>query len=316
MTSTPAILVLAFSYIFLLVSALSLKTELASPRELVASFVQGQGQKMAPVSRTILLSPLCSENLVYRQVATSTRVDGLGPIKDMCLSFDRDFQSDLGDVEACIGRISTVSPDTVKVQWNVTWIPPTSYWLYKLGEAWPGLDVIKTPYTHLSGKVSTFSWGAIGKMFVDALTTGKMRVPLACIEGQSRLRFADLDSRPTLVSITEELSYAQDLKRGLLLNRRCSSDLRLFLETARGVGFWLDWEERVAASLPWEQVPGSGSLDIEPDEDGPIASFIFLAVVATVVVAFANALAPELIGQSLFGPPNYIIRPESLNSFC
>jgi hypothetical protein len=61
--STPAILVLAFSYIFLLVCALSLKTELACPRELVASFVQGQGQKMALVLRTSAPSTRSSRSI-------------------------------------------------------------------------------------------------------------------------------------------------------------------------------------------------------------------------------------------------------------
>ena len=86
-------------------------------------------------------------------------------------------------------------------------------------------------------------------MFLDVMTTGKLRIPLACVEGTSEMIFSTGDNM--LASITEELSYAQDLQRGSLLNRRCSDDLRLFLETGRRISTSeRNWDELVAEALP------------------------------------------------------------------
>lgn len=141
---------------------------------------------------------------------------------------------------------------------------------------------------------------------------------MACIEGNSELQFfvtsaRDDDQYPKLVRISEDLSYAEELRRGVLRNRKCAQDLRLFLEAGRRlVDDPSEWDDTVAISLPWQSVPGSNPLDVDAVEEGPMAAVVFIRVAALSVLAFATVMSPELIGQPLFGPPNYIVRPEDL----
>jgi hypothetical protein len=274
---------------------------------------------LPPLTRTILPIPSsqCSDTISYLQKTTNTRLVGLRELQLACASWEESFQSNLG-VESAIDKISTVSPQTQLVRWNVTWVPPTSAWLEVLGNAWPGVEVAPTSYNHLSGKVSTFSWNAVFCTFTDAFVTGKLRIPLACIQGTSELTLgATTTDKKLVVSISEDLDYAQDLQRGVLLNRRCAADLRVFLETGRRMkanNQNEDWDDTVAKALPWSSVPGSNSLDVDAIEEGDGPVIVFLGIVALVLLGFANIIGPQLIGQSLFGPPNYVVRPEDLNS--
>lgn len=276
--------------------------------------------KLPPLTRTILPIPAsqCSSEISYVQKATNGRISGLRELQEACASWEESFQSELGVNSAIIGKIASVSPQTKLVRWNVTWVPPTAAWLEFVGNVWPGVEVTPTSYNHLSGKASTFSWTAVFRIFSDALTTGKLRIPLACIEGTSELRFDTKSGM--LIAIAEELAYAQDLRRGVLLNRRCSADLRVFLETGRRMNVARstqnndEWDDIVATALPWSSVPGSNPLDVDPVEEGDGPAIVFLGIVALVLLGFANIIGPQLIGQSLFGPPNYIVPPEELNS--
>lgn len=62
--------------------------------------------------------------------------------------------------------------------------------------------------------------------------------------------------------------------------------------------------------LPFTAVPGSNVLDVDDDGDGPQAAIVFLSFAVVTSVLVANILAPELVGQSLWGPLNYIEPPE------
>ncbi|KAI2506346.1 hypothetical protein MHU86_8074 [Fragilaria crotonensis] len=268
-----------------------------------------------PIARTILLVPpdKLSERVKYLQKATNTRIEGLSVLHQACDSFDSNFQSEFG-VKSAITRVSLIDPHKIIVRWNVTWVPVSALWLEVLGNAWPGVNVVPTTYNHLSNQPCTFSWNAVGKVFLDAMASGKLRIPLACIEGTSELIFSEDDDM--LVSITEELSYAQDLQRGCLLNRRCSDDLRLFLETGRRSSALEDtWDDLIAEALPWASVPGSGSLDVTPtadgEEDGPI---VFLGVAALLLVGFTNFAGPHLIGPSFFGSTHDIVERNIFDS--
>ena len=270
-----------------------------------------------PLTRTILscIPPhYISNDVSFYQKATNTRIQGLASLQSACRQWEQDFQTDLGDVTMSTRRFSRVSPTTVLYQWNVTWVPPTTAWLESLAINWPGVTPCYVPYTHLVGQRTTFSYKAVFDLFAHAFQTGDLRVPLACIEGTTTLEF-DHDYTK-LTSITEDLSYAQDLARGGLQNRKCATDLKLFLETGRRVGVDADtWYETVNDNLSWMSVPGMNPMDIDPQDDGPMAPLLFLGVAGVTIVGFAALIAPELIGQSLFfGPPNYIVRPEDLNS--
>lgn len=277
--------------------------------------------KENPLTKTVFCIPPdgipISDQVSFYQKATNTRIQGLSQLQSACQQWEQDFQTDLGDVTMSTRRISRVSPTTVLFQWNVTWVPPTTAWLESLANSWPGVTPCYTTYTHLAGQRTTFSYRAVFELFTEAFQTGQLRVPLACIEGTTTLGFEfEFDEAslqvPTLTSIVEDLGYAQDLARGGLQNRKCASDLKLFLETGRRVGADADkWYETVS-HLSWMSVPGMNPMDMDPQDDGPMAPFVFLGVAGVTILGFAALIAPELIGQSLFGPPNYIVRPEDL----
>jgi hypothetical protein len=251
-------------------------------------------------------------------------VKGLENLLENCQRWDRDFQSDLG-VKGALNRISTTSENTVIVIWNVTWVPPSALWLEEVGKALQTSNVqtIYASYNHLSGQPSTFSWYAVGKLFTDVINKKELRVPLACIEGATELQFSKWKNSTTkgtkaqerwiLTRLSEDLAYARDLRSGGLQNRKCAQDLRVFLETGRRMSeTQIDWDTKIALRLPWQSVPGSNPLDVDPVEEGPTAGLYFIGFATVIVLLFANMVAPELIGQSLFGPPNYITRPEDL----
>mmetsp|Transcript_10455 Transcript_10455/g.14805 ORF Transcript_10455/g.14805 Transcript_10455/m.14805 type:complete len:443 (+) Transcript_10455:51-1379(+) len=328
------------------------------PLEIVANYISSSVKSEAKLSAlrpTILHVPpsILSENVQYNQKATSTQIFGNQTLlewecgKEMIELLSEENGGGCSVSCFTTNDIVQIDPDTILVKWNVTWIPPTTSWLQALGK-FAGWTIIKRPYNEMSNSVSVFRWGAIIALFSKAFNDGILTLPLACIEGRSLLRFTrnnfdnhhndgshnhdekqiqestPMSSPPLsyhwkLTSITEEISYAEDLKRNVLQNRRCAQDLRLFLELGRKppLSSWEEWENKIQTCLPWASVPGFNSLDIEPmsSEEGNLPAFIFLGIVGAITLTFANVLAPELIGQSLFGPPNYIVDPSELNSF-
>jgi hypothetical protein len=257
------------------------------------------------------------ETCVYLQKATNLRIKGYSNIQAACQDWEGYFQTD-DDVQMSLGRVSQISPTTLLVQWNVTWIPPTALWLEFLAKSQKWTPIYCS-YVHQAGQVSTFSYKAVAKLFWDAVTTQQLRIPLACIQGTTTYEFASSGQNNIMVhSITEDLSYAQDLQRGALQNRKCAQDLRLFLESGRRMQSSQatnDWDAIVARALPWTSVPGMNPLDIDPtSSDESMVPAIFLGFSALTLIGFAAIVAPELIGQSLFAPPTYIVPPQELNS--
>jgi len=292
---------------------------------------------LSPLTNTVLFLPsdYVSDSVVYVQRATNSRLEGYTNLKNACLLWEEEFQTasedgdnDIDDfygngVQMNLKRISLLSSTTFVVQWNVTWVPPTALWLQSLAKAnrW-------TPdycsYVHLSDQISTFSYKAIAKLFRDAFAIKQLRIPLACIEGKTTCTFSSSNNSNNdlmvVESIVEDLAFAQDLRRGSLQNRKCAQDLRLFLECGRRIlpddtnTGNNDWDDVVAVALPWSSVPGMSSpLEVEPnDSEEAMVPVIFVIVSALIVLGFASAIAPELIGQSLFGPPSYIVSPDDL----
>jgi hypothetical protein len=275
--------------------------------------VQSQS-KTTPISNTVLCLPpgQVAHGVVFLQKATNTRIEGYANLQSACQDWENYFQTDeYDDVTMNLCRASIVSPTTMIVQWNVTWTNPNVLFLQSLAR-WNNWTTDYRSYLHLSDQVSKFSYKAVADLFYEAFTTKRLRIPLACIEGTSTFEFSS-SSDGKVVSITEDLGLAQDLQqRGTLKNRKCAQDLRLFLETARRTGE--AWDDVVATKLPWMSVPGMGALDVEESSDDPIVPVLFLAFSAFVILGFAALAAPELLGQSLLGPPTYIVPPEELNS--
>jgi hypothetical protein len=60
------------------------------------------------------------------------RIQGLASIQEACSRWDTYFETDREDVTFHLQRVSLISPTTVIVQWNVTWVPPTAQWMLRL----------------------------------------------------------------------------------------------------------------------------------------------------------------------------------------
>jgi hypothetical protein len=288
----------------------------ATPRETVLAALRDSKIETKPLATTAQFVPpeLISSDVIFSQIAVKEKLEGAEKFCLLNRRWDVDFQSDFG-VKASIVRVSSPSQNLVRVSWNVTWVPPTALWLDGIGQVLkPTVETVYVSYNHLARQPSTFSWNAVFKLFQNVVINRKLSVPLACIEGSTELLFSDEPNQKVL-RIKEELSYAEDLRRGVLQNRKCSQDLRLFLEVGRRlVDDPEEWDTKVARALPWESVAGSNPLDVDPVEEGPMAAMVFIGLAACSVILFASLAAPELIGQNLFGPPNYIVRPEDLNS--
>ena len=291
-------------------------------KQVVTDWISSQTTKTTPLTNTVFCFPPddqhVSDSVTFLQASTNTRLHGLKALKETCKKWEQHFDDDLG-TSYNLKRISMISPTQMVAQWNVTWVPPTASWLQSLAKInnW-------TPeymsYVHMSGQISTFSYMTVAKLFLDAISTKTLRIPLACIDGTTTYDFEKMSTNQNdnfiVQRITEELGYAQDLKRRSLKNRKCALDLRMFLEDGRRIhntrenGHGESWEDIVVVALPWSSVSGLNSLEIEPnDGDEAMVPVLFLCVSTLALLAFATVAAPELIGQSLFGPPTYIVPP-------
>ena len=305
-----------------------------SPGDIIKQHLLSKVVATTSLASTVLLDvinnyELLDPNVVYWQKATNSRIQGRETLQRISQQvWDKDFQTSDLNVQITMGRISTISPTSTLVQWNVTWVPPTALWWEGIGKILVtvpncNMELCYLTYNHLAQRESTFSWNAVLRLLQDVIKRRKFKIPLACIEGSTEVQFSDNSNRSSkddqqqfkVVRLTEDLVYAEDLRRRVLRNRKCAQDLRIFLETARCmIDDREDWYDTVAMSLPWQSVPGSGPLDVEPVEEGPMAAFVFVGVTLASIVLFASVLGPELIGQSLFGPTNYIVPPADLMS--
>jgi hypothetical protein len=265
-------------------------------------------------------------------------MQGRDALQKACQRWDEAFVAELAPVGADfeennpynMERLSMTSPTTLVIQWSVSYIPPTAQWLSLLAKIFRW-SIDPTLYNDKSNQVRKFSYRAVFRLFLDAFVTQKLRVPLACIQGTTICEFETKETAndrqinnpsdaPTLkiVSITEDLAYAQELQRGALQNSACAKDLEAFLETTRMPleRTESEWEDDIASRLPWNSVPGlTDPLAIEPmdEEEEHLIPILFLGGVGLFLFCFEYSLAPKLTGQSLLGPPTYIVPPQELN---
>mmetsp|Transcript_2008 Transcript_2008/g.4352 ORF Transcript_2008/g.4352 Transcript_2008/m.4352 type:complete len:455 (+) Transcript_2008:218-1582(+) len=326
------------------------------------------------------------DSVVFFQRATGTRIQGRKELECSIQRWDTDFKEEVdGEIIRNINSnddnnndikwqprfetssATTTSPTTLLVRWNLTYVDPSIQWMVALVDAVPGWTADFSTYNDKVSEERRFSYSALGKLFARALSTGKLRVPLACIEGVSTCEFVQdgvgnknkcengnenenklgsNSSKRRIRSIAEDLAYAQDLNRGAMANRVCARDLQFFLEIARkppefyhetnGVNTKtnnnnndgassangnnqdeLYWEDRVTYLLPWRSVPGMmDPMYIEAQAEEDIAAnlpLLFGAFSFGLLLVFGNWIAPNLIGQSLFGGATYIVPPSELN---
>ena len=82
-----------------------------------------------------------------------------------------------------VSRCSRVGPLEVAVRWETSFIPRKLEWLYRLGEAWPGVEVTTYDILDKMGQLSRFSWRGLAALFWRAATRGEMRIPAALVRG-------------------------------------------------------------------------------------------------------------------------------------
>jgi hypothetical protein len=154
------------------------------------------------LSKSILMVPPkhMTENILFLQRATNTRLHGRSTLESMANYWESTFETmtngdDIGigiggGVAVEVDRISTIGPTTVVVQWNVTWVPPTS-WILEFLATWIlKVTPVYETYAHRSREErTTFSYTALFRLFQEAIQTQRLRIPLACIQGMSTLEF-------------------------------------------------------------------------------------------------------------------------------
>lgn len=269
-----------------------------SLRELVAS------QRGAGVRATASFAPpgALADGFRFRGDAGAA-VDGAAAFEKALDLWEAEAKRDLpSDLRGATVSVSSLARNEVTVRWNATWTPPPAAWLNAVAGLWPGVEAAPTPYADKARDVIAFSWKKVFRLFGDAARTGRLRVPLACVEGTSRLTFED----DRLRSVTEDYVYADLLRRGQLRNRRCAEDLRTFLEVCRRPPTMSEeaWASDVGAALPWRGVPGSNPLDVEPGEGGAGEVVVFAVLVVGGLAALSATLAPVLLGAGE-PPPGY-----------
>ena len=274
-------------------------------------------EQVAPLAQSIFFLPprYHSQEVKFVQKTTGTIIEGRDLLLSMVSRWENQFNENQ-DVATSLERVSLLPGNnatqmTLRVQWNITWVPASAWWLQLL----PARQRHYASYSHLAGQISTFSWKAVGQLFAAYFRTGTLRIPLACIQGITDLSMLENKGAWQVEQIQEDFFYAIDLRRGSLLNRKCAGDLRLFLEVARSCYDTADsnnslWYDLVATSLPWGSVPGSRTLDVDDTEEGPLAAVVFLSVTTIALIGLASILGPELIGQSLWKLPTEVLRLE------
>eukprot|EP00535_Pseudo-nitzschia_heimii_P005486 CAMPEP_0197184824 /NCGR_PEP_ID=MMETSP1423-20130617/10666_1 /TAXON_ID=476441 /ORGANISM="Pseudo-nitzschia heimii, Strain UNC1101" /LENGTH=361 /DNA_ID=CAMNT_0042635741 /DNA_START=138 /DNA_END=1220 /DNA_ORIENTATION=+ len=285
-----------------------------------------------------------NDDVIFFQRATKTRIVGRDQLELSIKRWEEDFRTEVNDrdsidddikavslreaqLQTCVA--STVSPTTLLLRWNLTYVDPSVAWLVSLADTIPGWTPEYRSYTEKASEVRKFSYSALGKLFADAIATGKLRIPLACIEGTATCEFREdivekdgTEPSKWITSIAEDLAYAQDLNRGALSNRVCARDLQFFLEVARKPPEYWDsrrnqgsrnynddinnmrrqydlWEDLVTESLPWRSVPGMmDPLYIEGQSEEDLESnlpLVFGTLSVVLVLVFASWVAPNLI---------------------
>ena len=195
----------------------------ASPREVVDAFTTPSG-----AAATAIFCPrdTWAEDVTLRS-ACGVCVNGADALTRVAENWSRAAADELPDFQAAASAAASVAAREVIVKYNASWTPPSAAWLLSVASAWPGVEAAPTPYADRYGQVSTFSWKGVVKLFQDAAATGRLRVPLALIEGRAILKF---DDGGALTAVSDEIYFADLCRRGQLRNRRCAQDLRLFLE--------------------------------------------------------------------------------------
>ena len=167
-----------------------LATPSRSVRELVQAYVNDPGTRVSRIGQTTRFAAeeTWAETIRFKSAVGSGAFSGARALAGQIGLWERACDSELpDDFASTVCAVASVAPNEVLVRWNATWTPPQTEWLKTLAALWPGVVAAPTPYVDKCRSPSTFSWRGVANLFGDAATTGRLRVPLATVEGRSTL---------------------------------------------------------------------------------------------------------------------------------
>jgi len=228
-----------------------------------------------------------------------SRLSGAAAYEEAARQWHEDVCRELGGFQTTVLRcepLSTVSDGfVVAVRWRAQWQGDTQRPLRAFARL-AGWTIDE--YDLDAGRISTFSWRAVGSLLWSAARTGVLRLPAAAVEGRSTLR---LDPQSgAVVSHEEAIDAVLAADGNRLLNRKIAQDAATWLDFRRPPAASSDaWAANVAARV-LSGVPGAGVLDVDPNEEG--GAVLVFALIAAVGLSFSVSSigdATGVFGQSM-----------------
>jgi hypothetical protein len=182
--------------------------------------------------------------------------------------WERRLSVDLKDVEMDIDACSSVDRNVFLVRWNVTFVPAKLAWLQNLAQNWPfgEVDVERRDILHKMGETTRFTYKALFQTLKRMATDKKLTMPVAKIEGQTKLTFNSANEK--LTSIEESLSLVDSINSNRVRNKRICRDLLEFLDTRKPIGVdYKEYDLMVEDKVDIYSVPGMRTLDVDGLED-------------------------------------------------
>lgn len=182
--------------------------------------------------------------------------------------WERRLSVDLKDVEMDIDACSSVDRNVFLVRWNVTFVPAKLAWLQNLAQNWPfgEVDVERRDILHKMGETTRFTYKALFQTLKRMATEKKLTMPVAKIEGQTKLTFNSANEK--LTSIEESLSLVDSINSNRVRNKRICRDLLEFLDTRKPIGVdYKEYDLMVEDKVDIYSVPGMRTLDVDGLED-------------------------------------------------
>lgn len=181
--------------------------------------------------------------------------------------FERRFFADLVDVESEIENVSSIDLNVFLVRWNATFVPAKVVRLQNVALHWPfgDVDIERKDILHKMGETTKFTYEALFRTMKRLATEKKLTIPVAKIEGQTKMTF---DDEGELSAMEENLSLVNSVNSNRVRNKRIARDLLEFLDTRKPRGMdYKSYDEIVEAKVDIYSVPGMRALDVDGMED-------------------------------------------------
>lgn len=181
--------------------------------------------------------------------------------------FERRFFADLVDVESEIENVSSIDLNVFLVRWNATFVPAKVVRLQNVALHWPfgDVDIERKDILHKMGETTKFTYEALFRTMKRLATEKKLTIPVAKIEGQTKMTF---DDEGELSAMEENLSLVNSVNSNRVRNKRIARDLLEFLDTRKPIGMdYKSYDEIVEAKVDIYSVPGLRALDVDGMED-------------------------------------------------